>query len=95
LPGELPQPRGWFLHLGARNLIVTHLELLQERTGVRCRILETEGREVETTLAAYRPFRSAHTTDFRHTDNEVLSIVEGQVRLHIGRHRWLQIEALW
>jgi alpha-mannosidase len=95
-PAELQHPRGWFLHLGARNLLITHLELLAgEPGGIRCRILETEGREVETDLSAYRPFRSAHTTDFRNNDNGVLSIVDGQVRFHIGPHRWIQIEAQW
>jgi alpha-mannosidase len=93
---ELPQRCGWLLHLGAKNLLITHLELLSgEREGIRCRILETEGREVETTLAAYRPFRTARTTDFRGTNNEILSIVDGQVRLVIGPHRWIQIEAEW
>jgi alpha-mannosidase len=96
LPYKLPQSHGWFLHVGAKNLIVTHLELLSgEREGIRCRILETEGREVETTLNAYRPFRAARTTDFRANDNELLSIVDGQVRFAVGPHRWIQIEAEW
>ena len=70
LPYPLPQSHGWFLHVGAKNLLVTHLELLAgERAGIRCRILETEGREVETTLAAFRPFHAARTTDFRANDN--------------------------
>jgi alpha-mannosidase len=96
LPYKLPHSHGWFLHVGARNLLVTHLELLPgERTGICCRILETEGRQVETTLAAYRPFHAARTTDFRANDNEVLSIVDGQVQFTVGPHRWIQIEAEW
>ena len=96
LPYPLPQAHGWFLHVGAKNLLVTHLEMLAgERAGIGCRILETEGREVETTLAAYRPFRAARTTDFRANDNQLLSIVDGQVQFDIGPHRWIQIEAEW
>ncbi len=96
LPFPLPQSHGWFLHVGTKNLLITHLEMLAvERAGIRCRILETEGREVETTLAAYRPFRAAHTTDFRANDNQLLSIVDGQVQFDIGPHRWIQIEAEW
>jgi alpha-mannosidase len=96
LPFKLTQPRGWFLHLGAHNLIITHLEPLDgERSGIRCRILETEGRGVESTLAAYRPFLSAQITDFRGTASEVLSVVNGVVRFDIAPHRWIQLEAEW
>jgi hypothetical protein len=95
-PGQLPMACGWFLHLGARNLLITHLELLSdERAGIRCRILETEGRAVEANLSAYRPFLRARTTDFRAEANEVLSIVDGDVRLELGPYRWVQIEAEW
>jgi hypothetical protein len=96
LPFKLTQSRGWFLHLGARNLIMTHIELLDgERTGIRCRILETEGRSVETTLTAYRPFRSAQITDFRGAPSQVLSVVDGAAQLEIDPHRWIQLEAEW
>jgi hypothetical protein len=96
LPFKLPQPRGWFLHLGARNLVMTHVELLaDERLGIRCRILETEGRSVETTFEGYRPFRAAQITDFRGTTSEVLSVVDGAARIDIGPHRWIQLEAEW
>jgi alpha-mannosidase len=93
---QLHQPRGWFLHQGAKSLIMTHVEPLEgERSGIRCRVLETQGRGVETSLAAFRPFRSAQITDFRGTAGEVLSIVDGAVRFEIGAHRWIQIEAEW
>jgi hypothetical protein len=95
-PFMLAQPRGWFLHLGARNLIMTHLDPLGgERTGIRCRILETEGRGVESTLTAYRPFHSAQTTDFRGEAREVLSVIDGAVHFDIAPHRWIQLEAEW
>jgi alpha-mannosidase len=96
LPFPLAQPRGWFLHLGARNLIMTHLELLNgESDGIRCRILETVDRGTETTLAAFRPFRTARITDFRGAASQVLSVVDGAVRFEIGPHRWIQLEAEW
>jgi hypothetical protein len=96
LPFKLTTPHGWFLHLGARNLIMTHLELLEgERIGIRCRILETEARRVETTLAAFKAFRAAQLTDFRGTPSQVLSTVDGVVRFEIGPHRWIQLEAEW
>jgi hypothetical protein len=90
------QPRGWFVHLGAKNLIMTHIELLDgERAGIRCRILETEARSVETSLAAYRAFRTAQITDFRGAASEVLSVVDGAAQFDIGPHDWIQLEAEW
>jgi alpha-mannosidase len=95
-PLQVTHPRGWFLHLGAKNLIMTHVEPLNgKRDGIRCRILETEGRSVETTLTAYRPFRAAQTTDFRGEAREVLSIIDGAVHFDIAAHRWIQLEAEW
>jgi hypothetical protein len=96
LPCRPAQPRGWFLHVGARNVVVTHVEPLEgERSGVRCRILETEGRGVETTLSGFRSFTAAQTTNLRGEANEVLSVVDGQIRFGIGAHGWLQLEAEW
>jgi len=90
------EPRGWFLHLSAKNVIITHLSRLEgERAGIRCRILETEGRSAVATLSAFRPFSAARTTDFRGHVNDVLSVVEGRVPLDVGPHRWVQLEAEW
>jgi hypothetical protein len=96
LPYKLTQQRGWFLHLAARNVMLTHLDFVDDASqAIRCRILETEGRGVETTLAAFRPFREARITDFRGNASEVLSTVDGVVHLEIGPHRWIQLEAQW
>lgn len=96
LPYRLPQPRGWFLHLGARNVLMTHLQPLDNgQNGVRCRLLETEGRGVATTLEAFRPIRTARITDFRGHGGEVLSVVDGVAQLEIGPRRWRQVEVEW
>ena len=89
-------PRGWFVHVGAKNAILTHVEPLgSPATGVRVRLLEIEGRETRTSLAAFRPFRTARITDFRGNLLEVLSVVEDAAQIDLGPHRWLQIEAEW
>lgn len=126
LPTEPNSSRGWFLHVGAKNIVATHIEPLTEgetvgglseadhglrlkaasasetpptsdsvRTGIRLRLLETEGRDTHTTLEAFRPLRIARTTDFRGNSTGVLSMVDGRVEFHIGAHRWIQIEAEW
>jgi hypothetical protein len=87
--------RGWFLHIGAKNLLMTHLEPLAETKGIRVRLLETEGRDVDTTLTAFRAFRAARITDFRGNSSEVLSVTDGRVDFDVAAHRWIQLEAEW
>ena len=95
-PNRPAAPRGWFLHVGAKNVIVTHVEpIADDRPGVRLRLLETEGLDTRTKLSAYRPFLAARSTDFRGQPTGVLSVVDGQVQFDIGPHRWMQIEAEW
>ena len=96
VPWQLTSPRGWMLHVAAKNSLVTHLEPLSEPSGgVRMRLLETEGRETRTAITAYKPFAAARLTDFRGNQLEVLSVNNGRVEVELGPHRWLQIEAEW
>jgi len=95
MPGATSPTHGWFLHLGARNVLITHIEALSTANGVRVRLLETEGRETRTRLAAFRPFATARITDFRGQEIEVLSVFDGAAQIDIGPHRWIQMEAEW
>lgn len=96
LPSRPPTPCGWFLHASAKNIIVTHIEpLAAPQIGIRVRLLEIEGRAAQATLAAFRPFQAARTTDFRGNPAAILSVVDGQVRFDVGPYRWLQVEAEW
>lgn len=96
LPAEPGSSRGWFLHIGAKNVVATHLDPhVGPPASVRVRIIETEGRESHTSFTAYRPFTAARTTDFRGNSTGVLSVVDGRVEFTIGAHQWMQIEAEW
>ena len=96
MPLRPAAPSGWLLHISAKNVIVTHIEpLIGEQDGVRLRLLETEGRDASTKIAAYRPISAARRTDFLGGSAALLSVVDGQVRLDIGPHRWVQVEAEW
>jgi alpha-mannosidase len=96
LPSPPPRSRGWFLHVGAKNIVATHLDRLAgPPAGIRVRLIETEGRETHTSLTAYRPFTAARITDFRGNSTAVLSIVDGRVEFNVGPHQWIQIEAEW
>lgn len=96
MPGAANAPQGWLLHVGAKNALITNVEPLgSPATGVRIRLLETEGRDTPTSLSAFRPFRTARLTDFRGQPLEVLSVVDGAAQVDLGPYRWLQIEAEW
>ncbi len=95
-PAALPAPRGWFLHVGARNVLFTHIEpLAAPLHGVRVRLLEAEGRDTQTNLSAFYSFQSAWISDFRGNRTEVLSLTNGRAEFDIGPYAWVQIEAEW
>ena len=92
----LPSPTGWFLHVGARNVLCTHVEpLAAPLHGVRVRLLETEGRDTQTSLSSFYAFQSAWISDFRGNRTEVLSLTNGRPQVDISPHAWVQIEAEW
>jgi alpha-mannosidase len=93
---QLSSPRGWFVHVGAKNILCTHIEPLAEpASGIRVRLLETEGLDTQTTLAAFRPFTAAWMSDFRGNRTDVLSLADGRAHIDIGPNGWVQIEAEW
>ncbi len=95
-PSQPASPTGWFFHVGAKHVLITHLQrLAAPRDGVRLRLLETKGQAVRTSLSAYRPFRVARRTDFRGELVESLTLADGGVPFEIGAHGWIQIEAEW
>lgn len=95
-PHPLSSPNGWFLHVDAKNVLCTYIESPPDAAGaIRLRLLETEGRETQTTVSAFRPFRTAWMTDFRGNRADVLSVSKGRVQLDLGAHAWVQIEAEW
>jgi hypothetical protein len=91
-----PASRGWFLHASAKNVLVTHIApLAAPRSGLRLRLLETEGRDAEVEIATIRPIRSAQITDFRGEPTEVVSVAGGVARVGMSPGHWLQLEAEW
>ncbi|HVT27871.1 MAG TPA: hypothetical protein VHE81_07630, partial [Lacipirellulaceae bacterium] len=92
----LRSPRGWFLHVGAKNVLFTYVEPLDRpASGLRLRLLETDGRSTRTSVAAFRPFKAAWISDFRGNRTDVLSIIDGRAELDLASYGWVQIEAEW
>ncbi len=91
------QPTGWWLRIAARNLQVTRWAVEQQgdQRLLRLRVLETAGRQVKTTLAAWSPFVEARTVDFRGQLEQPLTLHEGTIALHLAAYEWVEIEAVW
>ncbi|QDU58422.1 polysaccharide deacetylase family protein [Aeoliella mucimassa] len=94
---EPSQPTGWWLHLGARNLLATHfaVEPQADQLLVRLRLLETAGRAVDTQLLAWRPIVAAQQTNFRGEPDQVLILADGRVRLNLAAYEFAEIELLF
>lgn len=95
--GPAPKtPWGWLFHLDARNVVATHWEPLAAAgsvTGLRVRLLETEGRGVELGLRSFRPVASARKLDFLGGLQSELSVDEDQISIPLGPREWTEVEA--
>jgi len=93
-----PRPRSaWLLHVSARNVLVTAWEPIctdGRPTGIRARLLETEGRQTELSLTTIGKVKQAEKTDFRGEDRQPLETHDDRVRLVIRPREWLQVEVV-
>ena len=95
LGAEAPH-KGWVLHTGAKNVLVTHLAPLEDpRRGIRVRLLETEGRAATVRLAGWRPFASGQRTDLRQQPLGELVVDEERLVAHVQPFQWVQLEGYW
>ncbi len=102
-----PVSYGWLFHLDAKNVLVTHWEPLWHEpnqgkaggpknvVGVRCRLMETEGRAVLAQLRCFRAPVSAQQTDFENQPTGALAVKDDRVSLDLGAYEWVQLEARW
>lgn len=95
--GEPTQQNGWWVRLGAANLLATYfgVEPQGEHGLLRMRILETSGRPTNTALAAWRPFVDAQAVNFRNEPNQLLHIRDGEVQLQLAAYEWIEVIAAW
>jgi hypothetical protein len=88
--------QGWWLHLAAENLVVTHLALASgaPRT-IELRALETMGLTTRTTLRLWRPLVEAHRVSLSGEIQEPLTIIDGHVELEIAPYEWFGVRVVW
>ena len=100
------QPAGWWLHLAACNVQATFLAVEEEkgengaghdalRPRLRLRLLETEGEDTLTNLAAWRPFTEAQIVDVDGKPNQQLVVSDGEIQIHFAPYEWIDLIATW
>lgn len=88
--------KGWWLHLAAENLMVTHVALVSgEPRTVELRVLETTGIPTRTSLRLWRPISQAHRVSLANEVQEPLSINEGAAELQVAPYEWLGVRLTW
>jgi alpha-mannosidase len=97
---SVPQPAsgssGWLAHLSSRNVIATSLGPLDENgriTGLRMRLLETDGRPAKVVVSVFRPVKSAATVDFLGNKMADCTIEEGKIKLDLSSYEWTELVA--
>jgi alpha-mannosidase len=89
---------GWFFHLDAKNVTVTHWFPLVEGkavVGFRARLLEMAGQGVSAHLRSFRTVSSARRVDFLGEQIEELQVDGDRIRIDLGSHELVEIEARW
>lgn len=88
--------KGWWLHLAAENLVVTHLSLAAgEPSTIELRAIETMGVATSTTLRLWRPAAEAHRISLAGERLEPLTIADGHVQLQIAPYEWFGVGVTW
>lgn len=95
LPAVEPrQVSGWWLRVAAANVMVTHLAVEDHGTEgrlLRVRLLETAGRPVQTTLAAWQTIEEAQQVNFLGESDQLLRVEDGRVRLSLAGYEFAQL----
>ncbi len=89
---------GWLFHLDAKNVAVTHWSpIVDGKTvvGFRARLLEMAGQGVSAHLRSFRTVSSARRVDFLGEQIEELQVDGDRIRIDLGSHEFVEIEARW
>jgi hypothetical protein len=89
---------GWFFHIDAKNVAVTHWSPLIDAgrvVGFRARLLELGGQGVSAHLRCFRAVNSARRVDFLGEQIEQLSVEGDRIRIDLGSNEFLEIEVRW
>jgi alpha-mannosidase len=89
-----PAPSGWLYHLNARNIVATAWEPVVSEgrvSGIRVRLLETEGRRTTAVLRTFRPVQSAHRLSPPPAEPITLPVSADQITIEVGGHEWVEV----
>ena len=92
-------PRGWLLHVDARNIWLSGLTPiigpLEDCVGFRARLLETEGRAATARISAFRSIKEARILDLAGNCECAARIEDGVIVTNLGSNEWMEVEAYW
>jgi alpha-mannosidase len=89
-------PSGWFFHVDVRGVVATHWEPVLadgKPAGFRVRLLETEGRQVQVGLRAFRSLGSSRKLDLLGEGPTDLPVQDDRTTLDLGPYQWADVEA--
>ena len=63
--------------------------------GFTVRLLETQGKDSNVSLASFRPIKAARTQDFLGEENVECKVTDGCAHIKISANEWTQVEVDW
>ncbi len=89
----------WLFHINVNHVVATHWEPVSSEegkvSGFRARLLETEGQPCQTRLRCFRHVHRARQLDLTGKVLSDLAVDEEGIRLDLGAHEWIYVEAEW
>ena len=95
LKGKSHADSGWFFHFDARNCIVPWWEPLEDGSGVRLQMVETDFRSSTVRIRSFKPWREAHVVDAMGNTMETLKITEGIAEHVLQPWSFSELRLLW
>ena len=101
VPTDAPlpsHPSAWLFHLDARNVVATEWHPVWndgQVSGLRVRMLETEGRAATATLRSLRPFQSARKIDGVGNTCDTCVVSDDRLTFTVKPFEQVDVEALF
>ena len=95
MPGHANSETGWLLHVDARNCVIPWWHPLADESGLRLRMVETDGRRTTAHLRTFRPLKGAWTVDASGTVLEELAVNDGVAEVAVEPNWFGELKLIW
>lgn len=86
---------GWFLHIDAKNVIVSSWEPLANGEGIRLCMVETEQRKSRARVRSFKSWSKAVVINQLGEEIKELSIEDGAAIVQVEPHAYTELRLLW